>query len=127
MILQLSKDVIGIFAAEVAETGLDPHHLPGEPCAIRTLELHVDGLGLVGDAAALVCADATVFGPVLLLAGAARDSEVGGLILPVDVQTLLSWLKEEMKRYEDIKSGNVCNLHILSCNLFLTAREQDVP
>lgn len=74
--LQLGEDVIGVFAAEVAKAGLDPHHLPGEPRPVRTLKLHVDGFGLVGDAAALVCADAAVFGPVRLLAGAARDGEV---------------------------------------------------
>lgn len=74
--LQLGEDVIRVFAAEVAEAGLDPQHLPGESCPVRTLKLHVDGLGLVGDATALVCADTTVFGPVQLLAGAARDGEV---------------------------------------------------
>lgn len=90
--LQLSKDVIGVFAAKVAEAGLDPHHLPGEAGPVRTLEVHVDGFGFVGDAAALVCADATVFGPVLLFTGAAGDGKVGGLIFPVDVQTFLSRL-----------------------------------
>lgn len=98
VVLQLSEDVVGVFTAEVAETGLDPHHLPGEPGAVRTLEVHVDRLGLVGDAAALVRADPAVFGPVLLLAGAAGDREVGGLIFPVDVEAFLSRLKEETER-----------------------------
>ena len=74
--LQLCKDVIGVFAAEVAEAGLDPQHLPGEPRPVRTLELYVDGFRLVGDAAALVHADAAVFWSVRLLAGAAGDGEV---------------------------------------------------
>lgn len=74
--LQLSEDVIGVLAAEVAEAGLDPQHLPCESHPVRTLELHVNGFGLVGDAAAFVCADAAVFGPVRLPAGAARDGEV---------------------------------------------------
>lgn len=90
--LQVSEDVVGVLAAEVAETGLDPQHLPGESRPVWTLKLHVDGLGLVGDAAALVHADTAVFGSVLLLAGAARDGEVRRLIFPVDVQTFLSWL-----------------------------------
>lgn len=90
--LQVGEDVVGVFAAEVAEAGLDPQHLPGEPRPVGTLELHVDCFGLVGDAAALVCADAAVFGPILLPAGAARDGEVGGHLFPVDVQTFLSWL-----------------------------------
>lgn len=62
--LQLGKDVVGVSAAEVAEAGLDPQHLPCEAHPVGTLELHVDGFGLVGDAAALVCAHAAVFGPV---------------------------------------------------------------
>lgn len=69
--LQLSEDVVGVSAAEVAEAGLDPQHLPGEARPVGTLELHVHGLGLVGDAAALVRAHAAVLGPVGLRAGAA--------------------------------------------------------
>lgn len=90
--LQFSKDVIGVFAAQVAEAGLDPHHFPAESRPVRALKLHVDGLGFIGNAAAFVCADPAVFRPVLLLAGAARDGEVCRLIFSVDVQTFLSWL-----------------------------------
>lgn len=90
--LQVGEDVVGVFAAEVAEAGLDPKHLPGEPRPVRTLELHVDGFGLIRDAAALICANAAVFGPVLLPAGAARDGEVRGQFFPVDVQTFLARL-----------------------------------
>lgn len=93
--LQLGEDVIRVFAAEVAEAGLDPQHLPGESRPIRTLKLYVYGFGLVGDAASLVRADATVFGPVRLLACATRDGEVWGLFFPVDVQTFLSRLMKE--------------------------------
>ena len=74
--LQVGEDVVGVPAAEVAEAGLDPQHLPGESRPVGTLELYVDGFGLVRDAAALVRADAAVFGPVLLPAGAAGDGEV---------------------------------------------------
>ena len=62
--LQVHKDVIGAPAAEVTEAGLHPHDLPGEAGAIGAEELHVDGLRLVGDAAAVVCAHAAVLGPV---------------------------------------------------------------
>lgn len=96
--LQFWEDVVGVFAVEVAEAGLHPHHLPGEPRPIRTLKLHVDGFGLVGDAAALVGAHAAVFGPVRLRAGAAGDGEVWGLVFSVDVQTFLSRLMEEESR-----------------------------
>lgn len=73
---QFCKDVIRVLAAEVAEARLDPQHFPGEARLVGTLEVHVDGLGLVRDAAALVGADPAVLGPVLLLAGAARDGEI---------------------------------------------------
>lgn len=98
VILQVGKDVVGVFAAEVAEAGLDPHHLPCESRPIRTLELNVDGFGLVRYAAALVCADTAVLGLVQLLAGAARDGEVWGQLFSVDVQTFLSRLMEEWSR-----------------------------
>lgn len=74
--VQLCKDVVWVFAAEVAEARLDPHHLPGEAPLVGALELHVDGLGLVRDAAALVGADPAVFGPVRFLADAAGDGEI---------------------------------------------------
>lgn len=74
--LQVDKNVVGVFAAEVAEAGLNPQHLPGEPRPVRTLKVHVDGLGLVRDAAALVCAHPAEFGPVLFLTDAAGDGEV---------------------------------------------------
>lgn len=69
--LQLGEDVVGVPAAEVAEARLDPQHLPGEGRPVGALELHVDGFGLVGDAAALVRAHAAVFRPVELRGGAA--------------------------------------------------------
>lgn len=61
---QVGKDVIGVLAAEVTEAGVDPHHAPGQQGAAGTLEVHSDGLGLVGDAAAVVCTDAAVLRPV---------------------------------------------------------------
>lgn len=87
--LQVGEDVVGVPAAEVAEAGLDPQHLPAEGGAVGAAELHLHRLGLVGDAAALVRAHAAVLGPVGPGAGAARDGEVGGPLLPVHVQALL--------------------------------------
>lgn len=93
--LQLGEDVVGVPAAEVAEARLDPEHLPREARPVGALELHVDGPGLVGDAAALVRAHAAVLGPVRLPAGAARDGEVGRQVFSVDVQALLPGLEEK--------------------------------
>ena len=62
--LEVHEDVVGAPAAEVAEAGLHPHDLPGEAGAVGAEELHVDGLGLVGAAAAVVGAHAAVLGPV---------------------------------------------------------------
>lgn len=91
--LQVGEDVVGVPAAEVAEAGLDPQHLPAEGGAVGAAELHLHRLGLVGDAAALVCAHAAVLGPVGPGAGAARDGEVGGVLLSVDVQAFFPWLE----------------------------------
>jgi hypothetical protein len=73
VVLQLREDVVGVPAAEVTEAGVDPHHLPCQSGSVGTLELHLDSLGLVRDAAAIVCghADTTVFWTVGLLAVAA--------------------------------------------------------
>lgn len=87
--LQVGEDVVGVPAAQVAEAGLDPQHLPAEGGAVGAAELHLHRLGLVGDAAALVRAHPAVLGPVGPGAGAARDGEVGGVLLAVDVQALL--------------------------------------
>lgn len=85
VLLQICKDVIGVFAAEVAEAGINPHHLPSEHGSIRALELHLHCFGFIRDAAALICADTTVLWLVELLASAAWDGEIGRLIFPVDV------------------------------------------
>lgn len=84
--LQVGEDVVGVPAAEVAKACLDPQHLPAEGGAVGAAELHLHRLGLVGDAAAFVCAHAAVLGPEGPGAGAAWDGEVGGALLTVDVQ-----------------------------------------
>lgn len=70
VVLQVLEDVIWIFATEVAKTSLDPHHFPNKAGPIRTCKLHINGLGLIRNAAALIRAYATVLWPVLLLTGA---------------------------------------------------------
>lgn len=52
--LQVSKNIIGISAGEVAEACVDPHVLPGEHCSIGTLKLHLDSLRFIWDAAAFI-------------------------------------------------------------------------
>lgn len=86
------ENVIWVFATEIAKTRLDPHNFPSKASSIGTHKLHINGLGLIRDAAALICAYATVLWPVLLLTGASRDSEIKGLFIPVDVQALFTWL-----------------------------------
>lgn len=71
VVLKVLENVIWVFATEIAKTSLDPHHLPNKACSIGTKELHINGLGLIRDAAALICTYATVLRPVLLLTGAA--------------------------------------------------------
>lgn len=116
IILQVSKDVIGASAAEVAEAGLNPQHLPGESRPVGTLKLHVNGFGFVGDAAAFVGADAAVFGPVRFLAGAAGDGEVCWLIFPVDIKTFLPWLREQRNRkILNIKTISVWSVIVRVC------------
>lgn len=61
---QVSKDVIWVLAVQVAKTSIDPHDFPGKLSSIWTLEPHFNSLGLVGCAAPVVCADATIFGSI---------------------------------------------------------------
>lgn len=70
------KDVILTGAVVVACTGLDEHHLLLHDLAIRALELHGQGGGPVGGAAAAICANTAELGPVGLGGGAARDLEL---------------------------------------------------
>lgn len=67
VLLQICKDIIWVPAGEVAEAGIDPHVFPRKNGSIWTHKLHLDGLRLVWDAAALIGTDSTVFGPICLL------------------------------------------------------------
>lgn len=92
VVLQVLEDIIWVFTTQVAKTSLDPHHFPNKAGSIGTHKLHINGLGLIRDAAAFICTYTTVLRPVLLLTGAPRYSEIKGLFIPVDVQTLFPWL-----------------------------------
>lgn len=110
--LQLRENIVGVPAGQVAETRIDPHVLPSEDRPIGTLKLHLNGLGLVGDAAALISTHSAVFWPVGLLADAAGYGEVLKHRLTVDVEALLSWPK---------MFDNVClaGSHVAQPGLFL--------
>lgn len=63
----------------VAGAGLDEHHVLLHHLPVGALELHGQGGGPVGGAAAAVQADATELGPVGLGGGAAGDLKLHGL------------------------------------------------
>lgn len=92
VVLQVLEDIIWVFTTKVAKTSLNPHHFPNKAGSIGTHKLHINGLGFIRDAAAFIGADTAVLRPVLLLTGTPRYSEVKGLFIPVDVQTLFPWL-----------------------------------
>lgn len=73
------ENVVLAWAVEVAGAGLDKHHLLLHHLAVGALELHGQGGGSVGRAAAAVGAHATELGTVGLGSGAARDLELHGL------------------------------------------------
>lgn len=58
---QVSKDVIGVLAVQVAKTSIDPHDFPGKLSSIWALKSHFNSLGLVWRTAPVVCADTTIF------------------------------------------------------------------
>lgn len=70
VVLKVLEDVVWVFATEVTKTSLHPHHFPSKESPVGTCKLHINGLGLIRDAAALICAHTAVLGSVLLLAGA---------------------------------------------------------
>ena len=73
------KDVILAGAVVVAGAGLDEHHVLLHHLPVGTLELHGQGGGSVGGAAATVQAHAAELGPVGLGGGAAGDLKLHGL------------------------------------------------
>lgn len=72
------EDIVLAGAVVVAGAGLDEHHVLLHHLSVGAFELHGQGGGPVGGAAAAVQADATELGPVGLGGGAAGDLELHG-------------------------------------------------
>lgn len=73
------EDVVLAGAVVVAGAGLDEHHVLLHDLSVRAFELHGQGGGSVGGAAAAIQADAAELWPVGLGGGAAGDLELHGL------------------------------------------------
>lgn len=73
---ELGEHVSRVAALPLAHAGRDPLHLPLYVGTALAAEVHPDHAGLVGHAAAPVRAHATVGGPELLGAGAARQVQL---------------------------------------------------
>lgn len=78
----------------VAGAGLDEHHVLLHDLSVGAFELHGQGGGSVGGAAAAVQADAAELWPVGLGGGAAGDLELHGLGESGSTDALLSFLQE---------------------------------
>lgn len=81
----------------MAGAGLDEHHVLLHDLPIRAFELHGQGGGSVGGAAATVQADAAELWPVGLGGGAAGDLKLHGLGDPGGTDALFSFLSGENK------------------------------
>ena len=75
--------------------GLDEHHVLLHHLAVGALELHGQGGGPVGGAAAAVRAHPTELWPVRLGGGAARDLKLHGFGHSRGSNALLPFLEEE--------------------------------
>lgn len=91
------EDVVLPGAVVVAGAGLDEHHVLLHHLPVGAFELHGQGGGSVGGAAAAVQADATELGPVGLGGGAARDLKLHGLGKPGSTDALFSFLQGQNK------------------------------
>lgn len=74
--MQLWKHIISIITFPLTYTRSDPLHLPAYVRSPFAVELYIHHFGLIGNAAALVCADAAVCRAVLLNAGTTRQREL---------------------------------------------------
>lgn len=81
----------------MARAGLDEHHLLLHDLAVGALELHGQGGGSVGGAAATVGAHSAELGAVGLGGGAARDLKLHGLGHSWCADAFLSLLSEQSK------------------------------
>lgn len=89
------EDVVLPGAVVVAGAGLDEHHVLLHDLPIRAFELHGQGGGSVGGAAATIQADAAELWPVGLGGGAARDLKLHGLGHSGGTDALFSFLPRE--------------------------------
>lgn len=85
------EDVVLSGAVVVAGAGLDEHHVLLHDLSVGAFELHGQGGGSVGGAAAAIQADATELWPVGLGGGAARDLKLHGLGESGSADALLSF------------------------------------
>lgn len=92
------EDIVLPGAVVVAGAGLDEHHVLLHHLSIGAFELHGQGGGSVGGAAAAIQADATELWPVGLGCGAARDLKLHGLGESGSTDALFSFLYDENKK-----------------------------
>lgn len=89
------EDVVLPGAVVVAGAGLDEHHVLLHHLPVGAFELHGQGGGPVGGAAAAVQADAAELWPVGLGGGAAGDLELHGLGHTWGTDALFPFLQRE--------------------------------
>lgn len=93
LVIHRLKDVVLPGAVIVAGAGLDEHHALLHDLPVGAFELHGQGGGPVGGAAAAVQADSAELGPVRLGGGAAGDLELHGLGDPRCADALFPFLQ----------------------------------
>lgn len=92
------EDVVLPRAVVVAGTGLDEHHVLLHDLSIWAFELHGQGGGPVGGAAAAIQADTTELWPVGFGGSAARDLKFHGFGESGSANALFSFLQKENKK-----------------------------
>lgn len=109
------EDVVLPRAVVVAGAGLDEHHVLLHHLPVGTFELHGQGGGPVGGAAAAVQADAAELWPVGLGGGAAGDLELHGLGHTWGTDALFSFLHGGNTDDDQ----HVCFVFFVGCELIL--------
>lgn len=93
LVIHRLEDVVLPGAVIVAGAGLDEHHALLHDLPVGAFELHGQGGGPVGGAAAAVQADSAELWPVGLGGGAARDLKLHGLGDSGSADALLPFLQ----------------------------------
>ena len=109
------EDVVLPGAVVVAGAGLDEHHVLLHDLSVGAFELHGQGGGSVGGAAAAVCAGATVTRLVCLDAGAVLIGEVDGRVAPHHPLAFIASLWGEKETFTKLLCTGF--LHISISNL----------